>query len=239
MPIWNGAERLTSSLQSIGSYLAERDYTTELILVDDHSDAATAAAIDAFRQTRPCVAVLRNDANRGKGFSVSRGMLHARGRIRVFTDADLAYPPEEIGKLLAEVAAGADIAIACRVLPESRYVMSPSFFSYLYTRHVMSRIFNGAVRYSLLPGILDTQAGLKAFTANAAEVIFPRVTIGGFGFDVEALYIARLHGLRVRQTAVTFRYDDEPSTVSFLRDVARMVSDLGRIAWNGRGGRYE
>src|SRR2546429_2624366 len=164
-------------------------------------------------------------------------MAAARGARRVFTDADLAYPVAEIDAMVRELDGGADVAIACRVLPESRYLMSPSFFHYLYTRHLMSRLFNRVVRVALLPGILDTQAGLKAFTARAAELIFPRLTVAGFGFDVELLYIARKHGLRVRQTAVQYRYDDEPSTVRFATDAAAMLRDLARIRWNDwRGG---
>ena len=182
--------------------------------------------------------LLRNDANRGKGFSVARGMAAARGARRVFTDADLAYPVDEIDAMVRELDDGADVVIACRVLPESRYLMSPSFFHYLYTRHLMSRLFNRVVRVALLPGILDTQAGLKAFTARAAELIFPRLTVAGFGFDVELLYIARKHGLRVRQTAVQYRYDDEPSTVRFAADAAAMLRDLARIRWNDWRGRY-
>src|SRR5206468_1714879 len=134
---------------------------------------------------------------------------------------------------------GSDVAIACRVLPESRYVMSPSFFYYLYTRHVMSRVFNRVVRLALLPGILDTQAGLKGFTARAGELIFSRLTVPGFGFDVECLYIARKHRLTVRQTAVHFRYDDEPSTVRFAADAAQMLRDLVKIRWNDWRGRSE
>ena len=144
----------------------------------------------------------------------------------------------EIDAMVRELDGGADVAIACRVLPESRYLMSPSFFHYLYTRHLMSRLFNRVVRIALLPGILDTQAGLKAFTARAAELIFPRLTVAGFGFDVELLYIARKHGLRVRQTAVQYRYDDEPSTVRFAADAAAMLRDLARIRWNDWRGRY-
>ena len=140
--------------------------------------------------------------------------------------------------MVRELDGGADVAIACRVLPESRYLMSPSFFHYLYTRHLMSRLFNRVVRVALLPGILDTQAGLKAFTARAAQLIFPRLTVAGFGFDVELLYIARKHRLRVRQTAVQYRYDDEPSTVRFAGDAAAMVRDLARIRWNDWRGRY-
>src|SRR5207253_8470269 len=130
------------------------------------------------------VRLVRNDANRGKGFSVARGMGVARGAYRVFTDADLAYPLAEIAKIVRDLETGSDVAIACRVLPESRYLMSPSFFHYLYTRHVMSRLFNRVVRLALLPGILDSQAGLKAFSARAAGLIFPRLTVAGFGFDV-------------------------------------------------------
>src|SRR5205809_162428 len=84
---------------------------------------------------------------------------------------------DSVHKIVRDIRAGSDIAIACRVLPESRYLMSPSFFHYLYTRHLMSRAFNKVVQAFLLPGILDTQAGLKGFTAEAAKLCFSRATI--------------------------------------------------------------
>jgi dolichyl-phosphate beta-glucosyltransferase len=238
VPVRNGADRLPAHLETLERFRCAQAGPTELILVDDHSDVAAAQLLAAFAAATTGVTVLRNEEHRGKGFSVARGMLGARGAYRVFTDADLAYPVDEIDKIVRELEAGYDVAIACRVLPESRYLMSPSFFHYLYTRHVMSRLFNGVVRVTLLPGVLDTQAGLKGFTARAGELIFPRLTIGGFGFDVEALYIARKHGLRVKQTAVHYRYDDEPSTVRFARDAAGMLHDLVTIRWNNWRGRY-
>ena len=117
-------------------------------------------------------------------------------------------------------------------------MISPSYFRYLYTRHVMSRTFNWAVRHTLLPGMLDTQAGLKGFTGRAAEMVFRQVTIAGFGFDVELLYVARRLGLTVTQTAVQFRYDSEPSTLRFTHDAVTMLGDLIRIRWNSLRGRY-
>ncbi|HWC75374.1 MAG TPA: hypothetical protein VG454_15675, partial [Gemmatimonadales bacterium] len=91
---------------------------------------------------------------------------------------------------------------------------------------------------TLLPGILDTQAGLKGFTARAATTLFPRLTIETFGFDVELLYVARRHGLRVAQVPVRFRYDSEPSSMRFARDGATMLGDLLKIRWNDWRGRY-
>jgi dolichyl-phosphate beta-glucosyltransferase len=117
--------------------------------------------------------------------------------------------------------------------------MSPTFFSYLYTRHVMSRLFNALVRWTLIPRVRDTQAGLKGFTAAAAELVFPRVTIPRFGFDVEALFIARKFGLSIEQVAVNFRYDEEPTTVRFVKDAAEMARDLGRIRTNEWRRRYD
>ena len=238
MPVRNGAERLPAHLDALREFLCGEMQPAELILVDDHSEPVTAGLLADFARTAAGVRLLCNDANRGKGFSVARGMAVARGACRVFTDADLAYPVAEIAKIVRDLEAGSDVAIACRVLPESRYLMSPSFFHYLYTRHVMSRVFNRVVRTALLPGILDTQAGLKGFTAPAAELVFPRLTIPGFGFDVEVLYIARKHGLRMKQVAVQYRYDDEPSTVRFAADAAGMVRDLMKIRWNDWRGRY-
>ncbi|HYT05007.1 MAG TPA: glycosyltransferase [Gemmatimonadales bacterium] len=238
VPVRNGADRLPVHLEALRQFLCAQARPAELVLVDDHSEPGAARLLADFAGVAAGVTLLRNDANRGKGFSVARGMRAARGAYRVFTDADLAYPVDEIGKIARELDRGCDVAIACRVLPESRYLMSPSFFHYLYTRHVMSRLFNGVVRLTLLPGILDTQAGLKGFTARAAEVIFPRLTIPGFGFDVEALYIARKHGLAITQAAVRYRYDEEPSTVRFTADAAGMLRDLVKIRWNDWRGRY-
>jgi hypothetical protein len=94
------------------------------------------------------------------------------------------------------------------------------------------------VRATLLRGVLDTQAGLKGFTARAAGIVFPRLTIPRFGFDVEALFIAQHHGLRVAQTPVEFRYDEEPTTITFTQSMFRMLADLAQVRLNHLRGRY-
>jgi dolichyl-phosphate beta-glucosyltransferase len=239
VPCYNGEERLPAALGQLSAFLAAQPYTSELILVDDSSGEPAAKVLREFAAARPGVMLIRNEQNLGKGASVGRAMLAGRGRYRVFTDADLAYPPKEINKILRDLEAGADVAIACRVLPESRYLMSPNFFHYLYTRHIMSRVFNLLARMVLLRDVLDSQAGLKGFTAAAAEMVFPKVTIPRFGFDVEALFIAQKHRFAVRQTAVFFRYDEEPTTVKFAQSAITMALELLQVRLNDWRGAYD
>jgi dolichyl-phosphate beta-glucosyltransferase len=239
IPVYNAAEQLPATLDAVDRFAERWPETLEIVFVDDHSgEVETQLILEDYARRRPYVRVLRNATNRGKGFSVTRGMLAARGDYRVFTDVDLAYPLDQVDRIVGELRQGSDIAIACRVLPESRYLMSPSFFHYLYTRHLMSRVFNKVVQSFLLPGILDTQAGLKGFTAEAAALCFSRTTIPGFGFDIECLYIAQQHGLAIKQTAVNFRYDDEPTTVRFARDSNRMLQDIWKVKTNAWRGQY-
>jgi dolichyl-phosphate beta-glucosyltransferase len=238
IPVYNGADSLGGSLAQLRDWLPRQPMGTELVLVNDGSDSRAATMLDDFAKSTPGVTLLVNQRNYGKGLAVARGMAAATGRLRVFTDADLAYSLDDVADTARQLEAGSDVVIACRVLPESRYDISPEFFRYLYTRHVMSRTFNWAVRQALLPGILDTQAGLKGFTAGAAAIVFPRLTLHGFGFDVELLYIARQHGLTITQKAVHYRYDHEPSTLRFTRDALTMAGDLVRIRWNSLRGRY-
>ena len=237
IPIRNGAEFLPATLRGLDALL-HADPGVEVVLVDDASEPHAAGLLAAFACDASRVTLLVNPVNQGKGAAVTRGMLAARGRNRVFTDADLAYPLDQLPAICAALAQGNDVAIACRVLPESRYLMSPTFFHYLYTRHLLSRGYNAVVRWLLLPGILDSQAGLKGFSARAAGIIFPRVTIRGFGFDVETLVVARRHGLRTVQVPVHFRYDSEPTTVHLARDGGTLMGDLARIRWNDLRGRY-
>lgn len=234
----NGADRLPAALRALTTYLCAAPYATELVVVDDGSRGATPALLERAASETAGITLVRNPRNLGKGRAVALGMLAAQGRYRVFTDADLAYPLDQVDRIVATLESGVDVAVACRVLPESRYEISPSFFHYLYSRHLASRVFNGLVRATLLPGILDTQAGLKGFTAAAAERCFSRLTIPRFGFDIELLLIARRQGLIVRQVPVAYRYDSEPSTVHFLRDGATMMADLVRVRWNDLRGRY-
>jgi dolichyl-phosphate beta-glucosyltransferase len=238
IPVYNGAPLLRGTLAQLGDWLPRQPTGTELVLVNDGSDSLTATMLRDFAGSTPGVKLLVNERNAGKGLAVARGMQAATGRFRIFTDADLAYSLDDVADTARQLEAGSDVVIACRVLPESRYDISPAFFRYLFTRHVMSRTFNWAVRHGLLPGILDTQAGLKGFTARAAEIVFPRLTVQGFGFDLELLYIARQHGLTITQKAVRYRYDREPSTMRFTRDAITMLGDLVRIRWNGLRGRY-
>lgn len=239
IPVYNAADQLPCTLEAVDRFVSSHVSRTEVLFVDDCSgELETQVQLEEFARTHDYARLLRNATNRGKGYSVTRGMLAARGRHRVFTDVDLAYPLDQVHCIVEDLANGADVAIACRVLPESRYLMSPSFFHYLYTRHLMSRAFNSLVQAFLLPGILDTQAGLKGFTAEAAQLCFSRATIPGFGFDIECLYVAQQHGLTIKQTAVQFRYDDEPTSVRFARDSSRMLQDIWQVRMNAWRNRY-
>jgi dolichyl-phosphate beta-glucosyltransferase len=238
VPAFNEEQRLPQTLASILPWLEARGRPFEVVLVDDgSSDRATVACLERYAASSHRAVVLFNDRNRGKGYCVARAMRAARGAFRVFTDADLAYPLDEIISILERLEDGCDIAVACRVLHDSHYVVKSSSLHHLYRRHLASRTFNRLVQLLLIPGVADSQAGLKGFTASAAETIFSRTTIAGFGFDVECLYIARQHGLRIAQLPVSSRYD-RSSTVHLARDAARLIWDIARVRWRGWTGRY-
>jgi dolichyl-phosphate beta-glucosyltransferase len=238
MPTYNGGPQLSTTLEHLSAFRDGLDFPTELVIVDDCSERSSAKLAEDFAKGCKTTVLLRNERNRGKGHAVTRGMLNATGAFRVFVDSDLAYPSSEILKVLSALESGSDVVIACRVLPESRYVMSPTFIHYLYTRHLMSRVFNSLAQMVLLPGIKDTQAGLKGFTAEAAQTVFSRQTLSGFGFDLETLFIARCHHLKIEQMPVNFYYNDEPSTISFAQHGAEMLLDLVRVRRNGLRGIY-
>jgi len=242
LPVYRGASYLEGSLAEAHGWLTRLPRTTELLVIDDGSDDATAAVIARFVAAAPAagpkITTLRNPTNRGKGYSLRRAFVHAEGELVVFTDADLTYPLANVGRVVEALDAGADIAIGSRMHADSRYVVAPSFFAYLFTRHLSGRIFNLIVRTLVVPGVLDSQAGLKGFTRDAARRLAPRVQLGRFSFDVELLFVARQLGLRIVDCPVQFVYRKEPSTVRFARDSLAMLRDIARVRWRHLRGVY-
>ena len=229
IPALNEAARLPRSLQRIAGHLEGLWESYEILVVDDGSTDATADT--AARTLGTGVTVLRNERNRGKGYSVRRGMLAATGARRLMTDADLSTPIEELRGLGARLDAGDDIAIGSRALPGSRIEVHQPIL-----REGTGRIFNLFVRLLAVPDVRDSQCGFKLFTAAAAEAVFSRCRLDGFSFDVEALHVARRLGLRIAEVPVVWR-NDAASRVTLLRGAAAFA-DLVTIRLNAARGRY-
>jgi glycosyltransferase involved in cell wall biosynthesis len=203
VPAYNERARLPDTLRRIEAYFDTADWDFhEILVVDDGSKDGTAEAAEAFAAQNPNIRVLRNPGNRGKGYSVRHGMLEARGDWRLFSDADLSAPIEELDKLWGElIEQNAQVAIGSRALDRSLIgVHQPGF------RESAGKIFNGVMRVVAGLPFADTQCGFKIFSAQAAQDIFPRQTLERFGFDVEILFIARRFGYKTIEVPVRWNH---------------------------------
>jgi len=231
IPSFNEELRLPVTLAEISAYIRSSKRETEVIVVDDGSTDRTADVANSFRGEIQRLRVVANDTNRGKGYSVRHGMTEARGRIVLFTDADLSAPIDEADKLLAALA-DHDVAIGSRALDRSLISVRQSVF-----REYAGIVFNFIVRFILRLPFVDTQCGFKAFRRERCRVIFQQQRIERFGFDPELLYLARHHGLSAAEIPV--RWAHSPATkVSMLRDSLQMFADIFIIRWNALSGRY-
>ena len=230
IPAFNEAERLPETLRKINAYLSAQDFPTEIIVVENGSTDGTYTIANDMQGEICCLTVLHEN-RRGKGWAIRQGMLKACGEYRFICDADLSMQIEEIANFMPPVELNAPIAIGSREAPGSVRYDEPQY------RHLIGRAFNWLVRILLLPGLNDTQCGFKLFREDAANAIFPRLTIFGWTFDVEALFIARKLGFKIVEIPIHWHHHPH-STVKVLRDSFQMGIDLLKIRLNDLRGRY-
>ncbi len=231
VPAHNEENRLPHSVEAILEFVHAQPYESEIIIVENGSSDHTAQISQDYASRHPEIQALQEPVA-GKGLAVRRGMLAAKGDFRFICDADLSMPIDEVNLFLPPQAPPFDVAIASREIPGAVRYDEP------YYRHLIGRAFNLLVRVVTLPGLQDTQCGFKCFRAEAAEELFPLLTIAGWTFDVEILFIARKRGMQVIEIPINW-YFNSGSRVRILRDSATMFADLFRIRLNNFKGVYD
>lgn len=222
IPAYNEDRRISKTLVKIRDYLDRQDYSSEIILVSDGCTDSTDLCASESLKNWPHFCLLCRSENKGKGYSVKEGILHSRGRLILFTDADLSTPIEELDNFLP-FADEFDILIGSRALPESNIQVHQSFL-----RENLGKTFNLFVQLFILRGIKDTQCGFKLFQRQAGIDIFGRIKLEGYSFDVEALYVGRKLGYRIKQLPVVWRNSPD-SRVHIFKSSVDMFINLFKI----------
>lgn len=233
IPAYNESERILETLFSVDAYLRYVPYRAEIIVVDDGSRDNTFAIVERLSKSIKNLTVIKNRRNKGKGGVVRQGMLFASGELRLFMDADNATSLDQVSKLLPWVEQGYEVVFGSRAVKGALLDPPESFL-----RRAAGKGLNLVVQSLLLPGVWDTQCGFKLFTAKAAENIFSRAKISGWGFDVELLSLAHHAGYRIKEVPVRWGNRDGSHVKAsagfhFLRDVMKIRWRLSRKQ-NGR-----
>ena len=222
IPCYNEQDRLLATIDAIKRYMAERGVDYELILADDGSRDGTPAVIDQAMEGAPQVRTVRLPHNRGKGRALAEGVAVSKGDLVLVTDADLSTPIEELTKLQAKIDAGAGVAIASRSIKGAQIVIPQPAY-----RMLMGKTFNLIVQALLLPGLWDTQCGFKLFRGDLARAVFAEMKTDGFGYDPEALYLAKRRGERIAEVPVVWRHS-APTKVAAVWSSIDMFKDVVR-----------
>jgi dolichyl-phosphate beta-glucosyltransferase len=197
IPVYNEAAEVANIVGAVEESLRARGGELEIIVVDNASDDDTVERLQPFLADRR-VRLLANEHNMGKGYSVRRGMLEARGDLRLMCDADCAPSLASLPKMEATLA-DCDIVAGARNAPGSEVGRHQPL-----RRRAASIGFILLCRAVMSEPLKDVFCGFKLFTAPAAEDVFSRARVDGWAFDAEALAIARRLGYRVRPCGIAW-----------------------------------
>lgn len=232
IPAYNEECRLDATLDKIAAFIKAEEWNAEIIVVDDGSIDGTARLVTRHMQQLPSLRLLQNHINRGKGFSLRRGVEAALGEIILLCDADLSVPIQEACKLLAAIGEGADIAIGSRgIVAGGERVAAPWY------RRMCSAGFQMVVRSVLGLRFEDTQCGFKALKRKAARLIFSRQRIERWGFDPEVLMLADRFCFVVKEVGVEAVHDDR-SRLNIVSASFQMLCEVLKVRYHLLFGLY-
>ena len=232
IPAYNEEKNIEKTVRSVFDYLKSRNIEHEMIVVTDGSKDKTDDIVHSMLPAIPTLKLFSYSKNRGKGFAVRQGMLKARGQYRLFTDADNATSIDHIEKMLPFFNQGYGVVIGSIAIKRSVVASG----SEPILRRLFGMMGNFFVQLIAVPGISDTQRGFKMITAEAANRIFPKMTIDRWGFDIEMLALARKFGYKIKEVPVVWKND--PNSHVKLKAYFQVLVETVKIRWNLMTGRY-
>jgi dolichyl-phosphate beta-glucosyltransferase len=224
IPAYNEAERLPLTLVDIDKKLSKAEYSYEILVVNDGSKDKTADVVRGMQKGIKNLKLIDNEANKGKGGVVRQGMLTARGKYRLFTDADNSTSIDHFDAMSPYFREGYDVVICSRAAKGSKLEPAEPLY-----RQIPGKAGNLIIQALLLPGLWDTQCGFKAFTEEVAEKIFSASRIAGWGFDVEVLALAKKFGFKIKEIPVHW-VNDIRSHVGFSAYLKTLLETF-KIRW--------
>ncbi len=234
IPAYNEELRLPQTLRSVVEYLKAQPYSSEIIVVNDGSTDGTERIV--HEQSSDSIPMRQfshaDGANHGKGATVRKGMMEAHGAFRLFMDADNSTTLDHVERFWPLFDQGNSVVIGSRALPQSVIGVHQA-----RAKEIAGRIGNWIIQKLAAPGISDTQAGFKMFSAEAAGMIFQRQTIDRWGYDIELLVIARAHGYRIAEVPITW-INASGSKVT-MKSYFQVLGDVLKIHRNLKSGLYK
>ncbi len=232
IPAYNESKRIGPTLININEYLSRQAYEWEILVVNNNSNDDTVAVVQRHQQIIGHLHLI-DEHKAGKGYAVTRGMLEATGDIRLFTDADNATTIDHVERMLPYVSQGYDVVIGSIAIPGAKIAQGGGEPLW---RVVFGKLGNLWIQFWAVPGIHDTQRGFKMFTVRAAQAIFSKLTIFGWGFDIEVLALARKFGYKIKEVPITWN-NDPHSNVSIWAYPGVLLETL-KVRWNLLTGAY-
>lgn len=224
IPAFNEARRLPLTLVDIDRHLSSAEFSSEILVVSDGSTDETADIVRRFQSIIKNLRFIDNKENHGKGWVVRQGMLEARGNWRLFTDADNSTSVDQVEKMIPFFKEKYDVVIGSRAIRGAKLHPPQPWY-----RQILGKGGNLFIQLLAVRGIWDTQCGFKCFSEESAEKIFSISKIDRWGFDVEALVLAREFGYRIKEIPVIW-VNDTRSTVGMGAYVSTLI-EVVKIRW--------
>jgi dolichyl-phosphate beta-glucosyltransferase len=232
IPAYNEEKRLPHTLRATIAYLQKQQYTWEIAVVNDGSSDNTAQVVREHAKQEPRVMLLEYGQNHGKGYAVRFGMTHVTGEIRVFMDADNSTSIDHLEKFLPVVKSGFDVVIGSRDITGATINVHQSKI-----KELLGDMGNLWIQFWAVSGIKDTQAGFKVFTKKASDDVFPYLTIDKWGFDVEALAVARMRGYNISEQPIVWVND--PNSKVSPSAYFQVLKEVVQVRLNMIAGKYK